>query len=655
MVCCVSFLKAQHPALAPVLIHFDSIVDSRPLEVLQSCKELLRDTRFDHNDKAHLYFSMSDAAYYNEDFRASTAYANQMIAHADHRFPKHKLMNMLNSQGQNYDYLGMLDSALIFHKKGLALAKELNDSLELSNIYYNIGVSLKAKMQFQEAINFLDTSYQIDLSLKDSFRFGHTLRLIGYMQELYYDDESAQQNYHKALGYITAEDPALECVLYYSLGSLFLKRNQTDSLVYYIQQSENCFAQQSDQTSIHYLYHLKALHHLNNQDTLAALAETKKMLQSAQKTGDQQEYFKALFLKYGLSKKENHLDSLKQTILLAEAKELINILPKAYLWYADGQAKKGNFAEAFWATKREGEIRSLQQEEKNQLIIQRQSAKFDLLQKENQLLLSTERLKTQQARWLSFSIIIGCGVLGLFFWIFNRNKQSQLQLKQEKLEQEKLLLQEISQVESQALRAQMNPHFIFNALNSIKGLIIKQESKKAALYISKFSKLVRNILDNSSKKTISLAEEIAILEMYIQLEQVRFRDGFEYTIQNQVPFSLEEIEVPPTIIQPFVENSIWHGFKNNQRQNQLNICLQAEQELLTISIQDNGIGRKKAAQRPAHNKKQSHGLRITEQRLKNLHPNFQEETIKFEDLYNDEGEALGTRVSIYIPLKVDEA
>ncbi len=170
-------------------------------------------------------------------------------------------------------------------------------------------------------------------------------------------------------------------------------------------------------------------------------------------------------------------------------------------------------------------------------------------------------------------------------------------------------------VEGQALRAQMNPHFIFNALNSIKGLVVTKQNKSAALYISKFSKLVRNVLDNSRELFIPLEKELSTLEIYIQLEQARFRDGFNYEIKwvKQVN---ENLFIPPAVLQPFVENSIWHGFKNNPRPNLIEIILDVKDSYLCIDIKDNGIGIAASKKYSSDMKtRKSHGVAITRSRI----------------------------------------
>lgn len=207
----------------------------------------------------------------------------------------------------------------------------------------------------------------------------------------------------------------------------------------------------------------------------------------------------------------------------------------------------------------------------------------------------------------------------------------------------------------QSLRLQMNPHFLFNALNSIQQMILADEEMVATRYLSRFSKLLRAVLVHSDKETIALKEEIEILRMYVELESVRFRDAFSYTIHCDDDLEIEEIRIPTLLIQPFVENAIWHGLMHKEGNRELQISFRENGDFLQCVIADNGVGRKKAREISTitgqDKKHTSRGIAVSEERLKTLKsPSGQFGSIQINDLEGPDGEALGTEVIINFPV-----
>ena len=215
-------------------------------------------------------------------------------------------------------------------------------------------------------------------------------------------------------------------------------------------------------------------------------------------------------------------------------------------------------------------------------------------------------------------------------------------------------LQQKSELEMKALRAQMNPHFIFNCLNSINQFIIKNDAGKAADYLTKFAKLIRMVLEKSGKPFIHLEDELNCLQLYVDLEAIRFEKPFVYEIDCP---DLEKsmIMVPSLLLQPFVENAIWHGLHpNSDRQGKIIIKLKLENEVLHCEISDNGAGMTGSAfmkgNKPGTRK--SLGIELTKQRLQMAGTDpGKDPGIYFENLRDESGKNTGTRVNIDIPVK----
>ncbi len=206
----------------------------------------------------------------------------------------------------------------------------------------------------------------------------------------------------------------------------------------------------------------------------------------------------------------------------------------------------------------------------------------------------------------------------------------------------------------EALQSQMNPHFIFNSLNSINSYILGQNARQASVYIGRFAKLMRMILEYSQLSTISLEKEIELLRLYTGVEKLRFKTPFEFEIDMADDVDDFETEVPPMMLQPFVENAIWHGIANKQNGvGKIIIKILKTENYLKCVIEDNGIGR--VASAAIKNQKgrshKSKALDITKERLRILQAkNKNKAEITFEDLMDKKGNAAGTRAILLIPL-----
>ena len=212
----------------------------------------------------------------------------------------------------------------------------------------------------------------------------------------------------------------------------------------------------------------------------------------------------------------------------------------------------------------------------------------------------------------------------------------------------------LSKVEMGALRSQMNPHFIFNCLNSIDYYILKNETEKASDYLNRFSRLIRLILQNSRNNQVNLKDELEALKLYIEMETLRFQGQFVYTIQVKNGLVPIDHEIPPMLLQPYVENAIWHGLLHSDKPGRLDIILALEGYNLICVIQDNGVGRNFVQQMNASSKlkTRSMGTKITEDRLELFSKLYHNEAfVEIIDLKDREGRAKGTRVELSIPVQ----
>jgi two-component sensor histidine kinase len=216
----------------------------------------------------------------------------------------------------------------------------------------------------------------------------------------------------------------------------------------------------------------------------------------------------------------------------------------------------------------------------------------------------------KKQRIVKNSMMAGTGFLilaGIGGFVFYRRNQD---IKNKKNEAE--LTAKVTDIEMKALRAQMNPHFIFNSLNSIADYIDKNQTKIAADFTTKFARLMRMVLENSEHKQIPLADDLKALELYMQLESFRLQNKFSYTINVDENIDKENTLVPPLILQPFVENSIWHGIAKKEGPGSIKIFIKQEGQNINCIVEDDGVGMQDEA---AGKEKTSLGMRITKARI----------------------------------------
>ena len=208
---------------------------------------------------------------------------------------------------------------------------------------------------------------------------------------------------------------------------------------------------------------------------------------------------------------------------------------------------------------------------------------------------------------------------------------------------------ETAELKMTALQSQMNPHFLFNCLNSINNFILKNEKEEASDYITSFSKLVRKILKNSESLEISLFEELEVLEMYVSLEKTRLLGGFSFIKEIDESLNIHEIMVPPLFLQPFIENSIWHGLAGKVGEKEIVISIKKEAFDLVITVEDNGIGidSEVMEQNRVSSKRKFFGSYATEKRIKLMHP---KNSVKISTSNISSNTDSGTRVEIVFPL-----
>ncbi len=338
-------------------------------------------------------------------------------------------------------------------------------------------------------------------------------------------------------------------------------------------------------------------------------------------------------------------DFIMEGLEMAQTHNIPSNVLYAYQKLSDFEHKRGNYKAAYDYYKKadeyDEEISSATNfRYMNDVIVKYEADKknnqISVLAKENEIV--RLRLRKNQTTLLVSALIVG--LISSILYILYRQYQS----KNEK---------RVLSLEQNMLRSQMNPHFLFNSLNSIKLYIINNEQKNAVHYLNKFSKLVRKILEASSLKEITLAEELETVELYMNIENIRFSNEIKFSINVCDEINPEAVKIPSLALQPFLENSLWHGLspKEGEKIISLNV-LKKTAGHVTIEIVDNGVGRG-AAQVNKENrvlKRKSVGIRITKERFANFSKDYQNSfDVDIVDLFDEKGKPKGTKVILDIP------
>lgn len=523
----------------------------------------------------------------------------------------------LNYLGVVYRRISSIRRAMDYNQKALELAESVenpsNSIKRMINVSVNcIGNLYQMLNQYDSAIEYFETSLRLETELNNKLGQAINHQNIGECKEELGDLTGALEDYRTSL--------ALNETIANDMGRVICN---------------NAIAKI----------------HIKQDNPQEAITLLEYALPKAQKLGDGF-LIAPVFINLGWAKfllkqyteaEKNMLEGLK----IAERKNLNYEASQANRLLAELHKDQRNFEKALTYTLKADELKEQILNTStvryvNDIIFlydsQKKSNEIEVLAKQNETVQLNLRKKNTT---LLISAIVLALLAGIFYILYR-----QYQLKNEK----KLLT-----LEQSMLRSQMNPHFLFNSLNSIKLYIINNEQKNAVHYLNKFSKLVRKILEASSLREIPLAEELETVELYMNIENIRFSDEIDFEIKISDNIDAHTVKIPSLILQPFLENALWHGLssKKGKKKIVLTVSKAADENYMIISIQDNGIGRM-ASEEIKQNKvlkRKSVGIDITKERLTNFSRDYLNSfNLQIIDLYKADGTPEGTKVLLHIPM-----
>ncbi|PWH82872.1 sensor histidine kinase [Algibacter marinivivus] len=546
------------------------------------------------------------------EFAEAIPYLNKALSIAKADKNKQRVAYSLNNLGTIYLDQGNYPLALEYFKESLYINEKIGDSLGIANHLNNIGWMYKTRKQYDKAMKHYEKALEIDKRIDNKRGVSSTLNDIGIIYEENGDYERALNYYIKALD-INKQIGSKKGIpnILHNIGEVYLALNEFNTANQYFSEAKKISTEIGDKVTLC--------------DTYIGLAKTyanQKLYDSA---------LNNVLKAKKISKVSGFLDCQK------EATEILFNIYKATGNYRDALENHQQFKtlnDSLFNKENIKKIAQIEYEYKYKQALD--SANIRELQLTKTVRAKSEDLEKTQRNylWAIIGVLMISMLLGsVIFYQKLKNAKTKTQN---------------AVIEQKLLRSQMTPHFIFNSLSVLQGMILNKEDKKSVSYLSKFSKLLRITLENSRDKTVLLSQELKAVQNYLTLQNLE-NDAYQSTLLVEETIDIPMFEVPPMLIQPFVENAIEHAFIDTNDDKKIDIRLKYIDKKLICTIADNGIGY--MPQKKTNNGyKKSLSTAITSERLKILSKDFKMDgsvTIEDREKYN----AQGTIVTLVIPHK----
>lgn len=547
---------------------------------------------------------------------ASLEYAETSIQYARRSTDRSLMAKCVNMQSVIYGFFGQVELSVSKNFIALQLAKKANDFPLVAQYQREIGESQYQIFNYDNANNFFIQSRDVALKIRDE-RLAALADIDIALVKL------AKKEYSEAISGLKKTIRTLQAfndqeglgLTHKYLGNAFNEQNKYNDALRYYNMALVYFESAANRSEIAAVYHLVGT-------VFAEQGKYKNALNYLNRSIDirsQYGYIGGIYPSY-----KEIADVYKKTGNMGLAYRYLNL----YSDYSDSarivevSAKIAELSELYRSEQRERLI-----------AIQADSIELQRKQKENTEL----RNIFQMYIIIGFLVVLALGA----FILYNRWKQRNIRQLQREAEMNQTLL-----------RSQMNPHFVFNAMSVIQSYIYENDTKNSTKFLINFSKLMRLILENSSKEFIPLSTEIDILNKYLETQKLRFGDRFEYEITVKEQLLEAETVIPPMITQPFIENAIEHGQLHTIDGGFIHVCFTKDEEMLHVMIEDNGIGRKGSQNNKKSAEHKSMAMKITQDRINNLSYKYKIlGRMEMEDY--DKTTETGTLVNIYLPYRTD--
>tara|TARA_R110002020_G_scaffold154714_6_gene335220 strand:- start:105464 stop:107443 length:1980 start_codon:yes stop_codon:yes gene_type:complete len=593
-----------------------------------------------------------------EDFRRDTTAMKKLIIASEkvnYTLGEAYAENML---GIYFRDKSSYQRSIYHHKKSIALAKEIgNQEMEISAlnmlgvVYRRMDAVRSALDNHQAALEMAENFTPKNNSIVKSIAI--SLNSIGNIYLIIGDYDLAENYFKQAIPYEEGIGSKLGLAINYgNLGITYEERGQFEKALYNYRQSLKYNEEINSELGILICNNSIGQVYLKQNKAEAAMKLIRPTIAMADHLEDEF-YIAMAYINMGWALYElgNYAEAEKYFLTgerVSKKNEMKQFLSSTYEHLAQLKEKQGQYDKALDYQRLSQTVQKKYLNEENHKYVSDLNMKYDTEKKKNTIaLLEKENEIVTMNLAQSNQNLIFLGLLFLFSFVI-----VYILFRQNKLKNEKTALK----AEQKLMRSQMNPHFIFNALLSIKIYMQNHNSEDAIEYLNQFAKLVRSILSSSLEKEITLEEELETMQLYVNIENIRFCNEIIYDVKVDDDISLKDIKIPSLILQPFVENALWHGLQPKDGKKTLELKVSKKNEnFVEISITDNGIGRKKTMEIPSdkrNTQKKSIGIRLTIQRLQNFSKNFAHaHSLNIIDLYDEGNNPKGTKVLLDLPVQ----
>ncbi|MGZ3904847.1 MAG: tetratricopeptide repeat-containing sensor histidine kinase [Bacteroidia bacterium] len=538
---------------------------------------------------------------------------------------KKQLAYSLLRIGSVYDYKSVWDTALTNYLSSLKIFEELKDKSGMAACFQNIGVMYYYQLNFDKALEYYNKALDLRLA-------------------------TVEMNY--------------AAKLYNNIGSVYRRQKKYNDALGAYRKSLSIKEQQKDERGISACFTNIAAVYRYTQNFDSALLYINMSLKIDSTIGSDHDRLSNFLTRGDLYLTMNKIPEAKADLLLCvELGKKINEPELLYNAYADLMVVdtvlkdyKTALNDQFLFIQYKDEV--INKEKATQ--IEKLQALYESEKKDSEIKMlnldSANKEKYQNTLYIIIGLIGVLFLVSLIFYVRKRRDNKLLtKQKQEIIDKTELLKEQAAQIAR--LQGQMNPHFMFNALNSIQQFIVGKNMSQSLNYLNDFSRLMRITLSNSEKEMVPLADELAFLKLYIRFEELRFENKFDFEIKVEEGLDTENVLIAPMLIQPFIENAVKHGLLPKKEKGSLRVSFsrkEMEKKYLQITISDNGIGRfaseeLKKQNPPLH---QSRGIDITKERIIALNIKYGFENtnaVEITDARNEHGGAMGTIITLTLP------
>lgn len=554
---------------------------------------------------------------------AALSDVDQAIQYARRSSDKALLASCFNMQAKVYNYFGQVELSVSKNLIALQLAKEAGDSPKVANYQRELGEVQYSIYNYDDAGYYFSQSKEVAERIRDKRLIGLAktdLGLVSFARKEYPRAIQLLRDAIKILQRYNDEDGLGFAHMH--LGNVYRESGEYNEALRYYNKALVYFESSANRAEIASVYHLVGTVF----EKQGKYANALNYLQRAVAIRSQFGFKGGVYPSYRA---------------IAEVYQKTGNVKLAY-HYLEMYSNYSDSARTVEVSAKIAEISELYRSEQRERLIAMQADSIELQRKEKDLT-SAKLENTELRNIFQTYVIIGfllLLILGIVIF-YNRWKQRNIKQLQREAEMSQILL-----------RSQMNPHFVFNAMSVIQSYIYENDTKNSTKFLVNFSKLMRLILENSSKEFIPISTEIDILCKYLETQKLRFGDRFSYDVSTDELLLEEGLVIPPMITQPFIENAIEHGQLHTVEGGFIRVKFSKEQEMLNIIIEDNGIGRKGAELNKKSKEHKSMAMKITQDRIDNLSYKYRiQGSLEISD-YNPD-ERTGTRVVIFLPYRTE--